>query len=111
MNVEKIFNDHFGVLILLSLETPSSHWVPAVIYYSVGVNENVWEDSLAMFFDGNIGFSMQSMRSRIKDCSRKLDLRNLGKLYLDIWRSKWAKNQHRAMSTMGPPKSRIGTLG
>ncbi len=88
-NVDRILKKHFGLNIPLSYESTSNHWVPIPLLYNVEVRENVWEDRLALFFDGNIGTSVLPLSKRVNEYRHLLKTNVLGEKYLNIWRSRW----------------------
>ena len=87
--VRKIFTDKFGSSIPLTSESTSDHWIPSVKTYNVEVEKDVWQNRLAVFFDGNIATSQQCMRARVDDYGQLLKPGKLGEIYLSAWRSKW----------------------
>ncbi|KAG4434206.1 hypothetical protein IFR05_010307 [Cadophora sp. M221] len=101
VNVEKVFRDRFGLSILLSSESTADQWVPAVILYNVEIEQNTWEDRLAVIFDGNLELSQQSMKQRPKEYSQMLQPKVLGPLYLGLWRAKWAEQKERSSFLQG----------
>lgn len=90
-NVRKILKDRFNLSIPLSSESSPDHWIPSVQLYNVEVEKNVWQNRLAVFFDGNISTSTRSMRWRINEYGQLLKENNMGIMYLATWRSKWEK--------------------
>ena len=88
-SVEKLLQRHFGISIPLDAESTANHWYPAVIFYNVEVELDIWETRLAMFFDGNIGTSKLPLASRIHAYKQRVSTKRLGEKYLELWRSKW----------------------
>ena len=91
VNVEKLLKRHFKLVIPLSKESSPAHWIPCPVLYSVEVGEDVWENRLALFFDGNVETSVQSMVNRISKYGQAMQSGKFGEYYLNIWRSKWEK--------------------
>jgi hypothetical protein len=99
-NVEKLFKKHFDLAIPLSHESTADHWLPGFARYNVEVKENVWEDRVVLFFDGNLQTSQQSMATRLDNYHQKFKRKNLGERYLSLWRSRWqSEEQSPAKST------------
>lgn len=101
VNVETVFRDRLGLSIPLSSESTADQWVPAVIPYNVEIKQNTWEDRLAVIFDGNLKLSQQSMKQRTKEYSQMLKPKVLGRLYLGLWRAKWAEQKEKALFLEG----------
>lgn len=97
--VEKIFTTHFNLTIPLSHETTADHWLPAYARYNVEVSENIWENRVALFFDGNIQTSLQSMKYRIKSYHQQLGQKLLGERYVELWKSRWATDEASQISS------------
>ncbi len=87
--VENTFSTHLGLTIPLKGESSGKHWVPAVCRYNVEVEQDFWQDRMAVFFDGFVETSMQSMQHRLRDYKQKLSKKGLGRLYLAAWKSRW----------------------
>lgn len=94
-NFEKIFEERFGLTVPLSSETSSDQWVPAVILYTAEVEKDVWQDRLAVVFDGKVGIFQQSMKHRTEAYDQNPGHQVLGKLYLDLWRARWAEGNDK----------------
>lgn len=120
-NVTNLLKDKFNLSIPLSSDFPSDHWIPSIQLYNVEVERDVWQNRLAVFFDGNIGTSNRSMRWRINEHGQLLKADNLGVIYLATWRTRWrslegdirqvTKKQSvnvKMNETLDSPKERIG---
>jgi len=97
--VDELFQKHFGLSIPHSGETSANHWVPHVILFNVEVAENVWENRLAMFFDGNVENSLHCMESRIDTYGSHIRVKTLGERYLELWRRKSFETKRVQQST------------
>jgi hypothetical protein len=91
VNVDKILKRHFGLSMSLAGNTFADQWNPGCVIYNVEVSPNVWENRLALFFDGNIENSVQSFRFRLGPyCGDQvINTKMLGEKYMEIWRSRW----------------------
>jgi hypothetical protein len=88
--VDELLNKHFSLRIPLSGESSADHWVPHVIPYNVEVAKNVWEERLAMFFDGNVEASVHRFGARVDEYYQFITSNMLGEKYLELWRKKWS---------------------
>jgi hypothetical protein len=90
-SVEKIFKKHFGFSIPLYSGSTAGHWMPSPQLYTVEVQENVWEDRLALFFDGNVETSFRSVGQLLREYEKILNAKDLGERFVRIWTSRWEK--------------------
>jgi hypothetical protein len=92
-NVERIFKKHFDLAIPLSHESTADHWLPGFARYNAEVKENVWEERVVLFFDGNLQTSQQSMANRLDNYHQEFKRKTLGERYLSLWRSRWQSEE------------------
>jgi hypothetical protein len=92
-NVDKLLRRRFGLSIPLSCESTADHWIPAAIVYCVEIKLDVWENRLALFFDGNMQTSVQPMKDRLGAYRGSIDPKVLGEVYLSAWRARWERNR------------------
>jgi hypothetical protein len=90
-NVDKLLRRHFGLSIPLSSESTADHWIPAAMVCCVEVKLDVWENRLALVFDGNIQTSVQPMKDRLGGYRGFIESKVLGEVYLSTWRARWER--------------------
>jgi len=105
VNVEKLLKKHFGLAIPLSHESTADHWLPGFARFNVEIEENVWEDRVMLFFDGNLQTSQQSMANRLDNYYAEFKRKTFGERYLSFWRSRWQHKEQLPAESAGKPSS------
>lgn len=113
VNVEGLLQKYFKLAFPINLESTANHWVPAAIPFMVEVQLDIWEERLAIFFDGNISTSMLSLSGRIinYEWKNKIQAEVLGEKYLALWKAKWPNdNTSPASIALANDEDRLASL-
>lgn len=106
-SVDKLLRKHFKLSMPLDGESSADHWVPHGNIFNVEVRARVWENRLALFFDGNVENSVNRFTSRLEMYvyDKSLTTKILGERYLEIWRKKWTKTRGSMPQTITEKES------